>query len=140
MRFIDLAAGSNRDGMHPAAAERMSTGYPGGTLHNGSVAYDLKAWWEALDLIRLIGRLAESRGYSGGWLLGAELTRMLGRTSSTWGSSRCDADQLTATSRATTRQILGQPRAVVSGLLRPLFRDLGSEKTLNQLEADPVGT
>lgn len=138
VRFIDMAAGSNPDGLHPALAERMQTGYPGGTLHNGSVVYDRNVWWETLDLIRLIGRLAESRGYSGNWLLGAELTRMLGRTSSIWGSSRCDASQLTATSRATTRQILARPREVASGLLRPLFRDIGSEKALDQMEADPA--
>lgn len=118
----------------------MNAGYLGGTLHNGSVVYDVKAWWEALDLVRLVGRLAESRSYCGSWLLGAELTRMLGRTSSAWGSSRCDAYQLTATSRATTRQILNQPRKVVSGLLRPLFRDIGSERVLDELEADPAAS
>lgn len=138
VRFIDLAAGSNPDGMHPAVAERMKGGYPGGTLHNGSVVYDLDVWWETLDLIRLLGRLAEARGYSGSWLLGAELTHMEGSTSSTWGSTRCDAYQLTATSRATTRQILSQPRQVASRLLRPLFRDIGSEKALDELEADPA--
>lgn len=138
VRFIDLAAGSNPDGLHPAVAERMNAGYPGGTLHNGSVVYDVNAWWEALDLVRLIGRLAEARGYSGSWLLGAELTRMEGRTSSTWGSTRCDAYQLTATSRATTRQILDQPRKVASSLLRPLFRDIGSEKALDELETEPA--
>ena len=137
VRFIDMAAGSLPNGLHPAVAEHMNRGWPGGTLHTGSVIYDVIIWWETLDLVRLIGQIAESRGYSGSWLLGAELGRMHGRRSSAWGTNECDADQLTATSRAATRQLLERPRDVASALLRPLFRDLGSEKALDQLEKDP---
>jgi len=134
VRFTDMAAGSLLDGRHPAVAERMQVGYPGGTLHSGSVIYDANMWWETLDLVRLIGWIAESHSYSGNWLVGAELTRMRGRRSSAWGTSECDTDQLAATSRATTRQLLEQPREVASALLRPLFRDIGSEKALEQLD------
>jgi hypothetical protein len=38
----------------------------------------------------------------------------------------------------TTRQLLEQPRSVASNLLRPLFRDIGSEQVLDQLQEDPV--
>jgi hypothetical protein len=138
VRFIDLAVGSLANGLHPAVAERMDKGYPGGTLHTGKVIYDLTVWWETLDLVRLIGWLAESRGYPGNWLLGAELTEMRGRRSATWGSTECDADQLAATSRATTRHFLERPREVASALLRPLFRDIGSEAALDHLEKDPL--
>ena len=100
VRFIDMAAGSLPDGMHPAVAERIQLGYPGGTLHNASVVYDAAIWWETLDLLRLAGWIAEACGYPGGWLLGAELGRMRGRRSSEWGTHECDADQLTAASRA----------------------------------------
>jgi hypothetical protein len=126
VRFIDMAAGSLPDGMHPAAAELKSMGgHPGGTLYTGSVIYDDLVWRETLDLLRLTGRLAESRSYAGGWLLGAELGRMLGRRSSSWGGTKCDTDQLTATTRATTPQILDRPREVASALLRQLsFDDL----------------
>ena len=138
VRFIDMAAGSLPDGLHPAVAERMSMGHPGGTLHVGSVVYDDLVWWETLDLVRLVGQISQSCGYSGNWLLGAEMGRMRGRRSSAWGTSECDADQLTSTSRATTRQLLERPREVASALLRPLFRDIGSEKALDQLQKDPV--
>jgi hypothetical protein len=118
VRFIDMAAGSVQDGRHPAVAELMQMGYPGSTLHNGSVVYDANVWWETLDLVRLIGRIAESCGYSGSWLLGAELTGMRDHHSSTWGNNECDADQLTTTSRVTTRGFLDRPRYVASALLR----------------------
>jgi hypothetical protein len=104
------------------------------------VIYDVVVWWNTLDLMRLIGWIAESHSYSGSWLVGTELTHMRGRRSSAWGTNECDADQLTATSRATTRQILERPREVASALLRPLFRDFGSEKALDQLEKDPLVT
>ena len=112
-------------------------GYPGGTLHTGSVIYEVVVWWETLDLTRLIGQIAESCKYSGIWLLGAELSRMRGRRSSVWGTNECDADQLAATSRATARQLFEQPRSVASALLRPLFRDIGSEQALAELQKDP---
>lgn len=137
VRFIDMAAGSLPNGVHPAAAERVEQGYPGGTLHTGSVVYDMVIWWETLDLTRLIGQIAESCKYSGSWLLGAELSRMRGRRSSVWGTNECDADQLVARSRATARQLLEQPRSVASALLRPLFRDIGSEEALGELQKDP---
>ncbi len=138
VRFIDMAAGSLPDGVHPAVAERIHMGYPGGTLHNVSVIYDAAIWWETLDLVRLAGWIARSCGYSGNWLFGAELGRMRGRRSSAWGTHECDADQLTATSRATTSQLLDRTREVASALLRPLFRDLGSEAALDQLEKAPL--
>ena len=138
VRFIDMAAGSLPDGMHPAVAERIHMGFPGGTLHHVSVIYDVAIWWETLDLVRLVGWIAESCGYPGGWLLGAELGRMRGRRSSAWSTYECDAEQLTATSRATTRQLLDRPREVASALLRPLFRDIGSEAVLDQLEKDAL--
>jgi hypothetical protein len=106
-------------------------------LHTGSVVYDMVIWWETLDLTRLIGQIAESCKYSGSWLLGAELSRMRGRRSSVWGTNECDADQLVARSRATARQLLEQPRSVASALLRPLFRDIGSEQALGELQKDP---
>lgn len=134
VHFIDMVAGSLKNGMDQSVAERMSNGWPGGSRFNVSVLYDVIVWWETFDLIRLIGWTAEACGYSGSWLLGAELGRMRGRRSSAWGTNECDADQLTATSRATTRQLLDQPREAASTLLRPLFRDLGSEKVLDQLE------
>lgn len=138
VRFTDMAAGSLPSGLHPAVAERMDRGYPGGTLHTSSVIYDVIVWWNTLDLVRLTGQIAKSCDYSGSWLLGAELGRMHGRRSSAWSTSECDTDQLTATTRATTRQILEQPREVASMLLRPLFRDIGSERVLDQLEKDPL--
>lgn len=138
VRFIDLAAGSLPNGLHPAVAERMDRGWPGGTLHNGSVIYDELIWWETLDLVRLVGQIAESCGYPGGWLLGAELGRMRGRRSSAWDTYECGADQLAATSRVTTSQLLDRPREAASALLRPLFRDLGSEVALDQMENAPV--
>lgn len=140
VRFIDMAAGSLADGMHPAVAERIRMGYPGGTLHNVSVLYDVAIWWETLDLVRLVSWIAETCGYSGNWLFGAEVRRMRGRRSSAWGTHECDADQLTASSRATASQLLGRPREVASALLRPLFRDLGSEAALDQLEKDPAAS
>lgn len=140
MRFIDMAAGSLPNGMDQSAAERGNNGWPVGSRFNVSVIYDVVVWWETLDLVRLIGHVAESSRYSGSWLLGVELGRMRGRRSSAWGTHECDADQLTATSRATTRQLLERPREVASALLRPLFRDLGSEKALDQLEKDPLAT
>jgi hypothetical protein len=63
---------------------------------------------------------------------------MRGRRSSAWGTNECDTAQLIATSRATTRQLIEQPRTVASALLRPLFRDIGSEKALDQLEKEPL--
>jgi hypothetical protein len=139
VRFIDLAAGSLPDGLHPAVAERMAMGHRGGTLHTGRVVYDELIWWETLDVARLVGHVAEASGYTGNWLLGAELGRMRGRRSeSAWMSGECDADQMTATSRSTTRQLLERPREVAAGLLRPLFRDIGSEKALDHLEKDPA--
>lgn len=138
VRFIDMAAGSLPNGLHPAVAERMDRGWPGGTLHTCSVMYDVAVWWETLDLTRLFGQIADSCGYSGSWLLGAEMGRMRGRRSSAWGTNECDTAQLIATSRATTRQLIEQPRTVASALLRPLFRDIGSEKALDQLEKDPL--
>lgn len=92
VRFIDMAAGSRPNGFHPAVAERMSMGHRGGTLHVGSVVYDDLVWWETLDLMRLVGQIAGSCGYSGDWLLGAELGRMLGRRGSAWGTHECDTD------------------------------------------------
>ena len=79
-----MAAGSLPNWVHPAAAERVEIGYPGGTLRTGSVVYEVVVWWETLDLTRLVGQIAESRKYSGSWLLGAELSRMRGRRSSVW--------------------------------------------------------
>lgn len=134
VRFIDMAAGSLPDGLHPAVAERKDMGLFGGTLHTGKVIYDAIVWWETLDLIRLIGWISESRGYSGSWLLGAELGRMLGCRSSAWSTSECDTDQLTAVNRASAKQLLDRPREVCATLLRPLFRDIGSERALDQLE------
>jgi hypothetical protein len=133
-----MAAGFLPDGMHPAVAERIHMGFPGGASHHISVIYDVAIWWETLDLARLVGWIAESCGYPGGWLLGAELGRMRGRRSSAWSTHECDADQLTATSRATTRQLLDRPRDAASALLPPLFRDIGSEAVLDQLEKDPL--
>lgn len=133
-----MAAGSLSNGMHPVSAELSGKGYPG-LSHNVSVIYDLAVWWETLDLVRLVGQIAESCGYSGNWLFGAELGRMLGRRSSVWGTNECDADQLTATSRATTRRLLERPYEVASALLHPLFRDIGSEKALDELERDSLG-
>jgi hypothetical protein len=106
-------------------------------LHTGSVVYEMVVWWEMLDLTQLISQIAESRKYSGNWLLGAELNRMRGRRSSTWGTNECDADQLAARSRATARQLLEEPRSVTAALLRPLFRDIGSEQALEELQKDP---
>ena len=137
VRFIDMAAGSLPSGMHPAVAERVQMGYPGGTLHHGSVVYDAAIWWETLDLLRLVGWIAEACSCRGSWLLGAELGRMRSRRSSEWGTHGCDADQLTATSRAATRQLLDRPREAAAALLRPLFRDIGSEAVLDRLEKDP---
>lgn len=82
MRFIDMAAGSLPDGMDQSAAERRNSGWPVGSKYTASVSYDELVWWEALDLVRLTGQIAESCGYSGSWLLGAELGRMRGRCSS----------------------------------------------------------
>ena len=138
VRFIDMAAGSLPDGMHPAIAEQIRMGYPGGTLQNVSVVYDVAIWWETLDIMRLLGRIAGSCGYSGNWLFGAELGRMRGRRSSAWSTHECDADQLTATSRASASQLLDRPQKVASTLLRPLFRDLGSEAALDELEKIPL--
>lgn len=137
VRFIDMAAGSLPDGTDQSVAERMNKSWPGGSKFNVSVIYDVAVWWETLDVVRLVGQIAESCGYSGSWLFGAELRRMRGRRSSAWGTNECDADQLTATSRATARQLLERPREVASALLRPLFRDLGSETALDHLEKDP---
>lgn len=138
IRFIDMAAGSLPDGMHPAVAENIAMGGPGGTLHSKSVLYDTTIWWETLDLVRMTGWIAQAGSYRSAWLLGAELGRMRGRRSGEWASHESDADQLTSTSRVTTRQLLNQPREVASTLLRPLFRDMGTEALLDQLEKDPV--
>jgi hypothetical protein len=102
------------------------------------VVYDVAIWWETLDIMRLLGRIARSCGYSGNWLFGAELGRMRGRRSSAWSTHECDANQLTATSRATASQLLDRPQEVASTLLRPLFRDLGSEAALDDLEKIPL--
>jgi hypothetical protein len=55
------------------------------------------------------------------------------------GASECGADELTSTGRAAMNQILGRAREVASALLRPLFRDIGSETVLDQLENDRSG-
>ena len=134
VRFIDMAAGSLPDGMDQSVAEHANKGWPASSRFSVSVIYDVLVWWETLDLVRLVGQIAGSCGYSGSWLLGAELRHMRGRRSSEWGTNECDTDQLTATSRAATRRLLDRPREVASALLRPLFRDLGSEIVLDQLE------
>jgi hypothetical protein len=134
VRFIDMVAGSLPDGMDQSVAERATPGWPAGSRF--SVSDDLVVWWETLDLVRLIGQISESCGYVDGWLLGAELGNMRGRRSSEWGANECDTDKLTSTSRAVARQMLGRPHEVASALLRPMFRDLGSERVLEQLEKD----
>lgn len=139
VRFIDLSAGSQRDGLPQAAAELRDQGQPVSSWdQHGYILYDMRVWWETLDLIRLVGAITKSRNYHGNWLLGAELGRMDGRRSGVSFASACDTDWLTKTIRATRTQVLNGPRDVATGLLRPLFRDLGSETQLDEWTGAPA--
>jgi hypothetical protein len=135
VRFIDLAAGTCRNGDHPADAERKQRGYPPISTpgNDRCVVYDEQLWWYTLDMVRLVGRLCELHRYRGSWLLGAELHRTLGRWSSLRPSAGCDTDELSNTRRASAKELIDKPRDVAAELIRPLFRDLGSEAELDQL-------
>jgi len=133
VRFIDLAAGTREDGDHPAAAERRERGYQVASAPGNGwpVIYDHQVWWYTLDMIRLVGGLSERHGYRGSWLLGAELRPTLRRSSSLLSGPGCDADQLNSTARASTKELTDDPSEVAADLVRPLFRDLGSEPMID---------
>lgn len=135
VRFIDLAAGTCHNGDHPADAERKQQGYPAiSTPGNGRrVVFDEQLWWYTLDMIRLVGTLCERHRYRGSWLLGTELHRALGRWSGLRPGAGCDTDELSNTRRTSTIDLIDKARDVAAELLRPLFRDLGSEIELDRL-------
>jgi hypothetical protein len=135
IRFVDLAAGTRQDGDHPAAAELRERGYqvPSAPRNGWPVIYDHQVWWYTLDMIRLVANLSEHHDYRGSWLFGAELRRTLGRSSSLLPGPGCDADQLANTSRASTKELVDNPREAAGDLVRPLFRNLGSERELDIL-------
>jgi hypothetical protein len=133
VRLIDLAAGTRRDGDHPGAAELRERGYSAPPPSGSPVVYDTQLWWYALDMVRLVGRLSEHHDYHASWLLGAELRPTLDRRSSLRSGAECDTDELSSTYRVSVRRLLDEPREVAAELLRPLFRDLGSETELDRL-------
>jgi hypothetical protein len=137
IRFVDLYAGSQADGMHPVAAAWREAGFRASAGHNNAVVYDELMWWDTLDTLRLVSELSSTCDYNGSWLLGVTMDGVLGRSSasaSLFGSasSRSDSNELAATSRATTAELLDSPRTVADRLLRPVLRELGSEHQLRR--------
>ena len=133
IRFIDLAAGSMPNGVHPAAAELRGLAPTAGTLYNSAEVYHTPICWYTLDMVRLVNGLAQTHDYDGGWLFGVSLGNLKG-----WSESRSigplpDDGQLSATCRATAAEIADKPRWVAAELLRPLMRDLSAEALLDQL-------
>jgi hypothetical protein len=137
VRFVDLFAGSQDNGMHPVAALWQQAGASASALHNGPVVYDEVVWWDTMDTLMLVGELSSTCEYHGAWLLGVTIDGALGRSSasaSAFGSvsSRSDSNELAATSRATSAELRDAPRTVAERLLRPVLRELGSEHSLRR--------
>jgi hypothetical protein len=134
IRYIDLAAGSLRDGAHPSLAsvppqQRIAP------FGRGPIVYELPVLYHALDMLRLVARLAADHGYTGSWLLGISLVNMKDRRSSVSGAIS-ESDELSATGRATTADLRARPDEVAAALLRPIFRDLGAENAMDAKFAD----
>jgi hypothetical protein len=130
VRYIDLAAGSLRDGAYPSMAglppEQRLTRF--GKV---AVVYTTQIFYHALDLVRLVARVARDHNYTGSWMLGLSLVNMHGRYSDLTATAASDTDELTATHRATIADLADRPDEVAAALLRPMFRDLGVERSLD---------
>ena len=125
IRFLNLDVSSRRDGSNrvQAAMGRINERY------GRPIKYQLKIAWQARDIIRLIGELAQSCGYSGAWLIGLEISRVKGFAGE-GGSYSLDSDTHSTTLRSTTTDLIERPNRSSNELLRPLFRDLGLENRL----------
>lgn len=130
VRYIDLSAGSLRDGAHPSMAS-LPEDRRFSPFGNTAVVYSGRIFFHTLDMIRLIGRLSTEHNYTGAWMLGLNLVNMHGRYSDVAPSTPVDIEELTATHRATTAQLVDRHDGVAAALLRPIFRDLGLEKALD---------
>jgi hypothetical protein len=101
--------------------------------------------FQAGDMIRLVAVLAAEIGYRGTWALGVEADRLRGLESGITDVSRIersaanggyDADGYSRSTRASFLELCDRPYEVVSRLMRPLLRGLGTEYLLS---APPFG-
>ena len=131
IRYINLAAGG------PLPGDASSHG-PGELL----LVYELQVLHETRDMIRLVASFADEARYAGTWLLGICLDRMSHRVSQLADPhispgifttpAPSDANDHTATTRATSHQIHHQLELLTEQLTRKLLRGLGSEFILSQ--------
>jgi hypothetical protein len=138
MAFDDALAERLRDRLRDAVGvneKKMLGGLA--LLTDGNMLFFL-----TLDLVRFVDVLSREAGYGGDWLLGVHVDRLLGRLSRNLANSISlnlapyDDEVYRQTGRVSARRLPPDAPAVVDRLLRPLFRNLGTEPVLDRLVAD----
>ncbi|MEV6927568.1 ATP-binding protein [Dactylosporangium sp. NPDC051485] len=145
VRYIYLAAGNLDNGLDPSAEQAAAAGWPVRPVASGSVVYENALFFLTLDLVRFIDALSREAGYAGNWLFGIHLDRMAGKISANLANSSSlnlapyDDDHYRHTVRVSARRLPHDAPVVVDQLLRPLFRNLGTEPYLDRF-VDESGT
>jgi hypothetical protein len=141
IRYICLAAGNLDNGVDALAEQAAAAGWPVAPIAVGRVVNENALFFLTLDLMRFVDVLSREVGYAGNWLLGVHIDRLIGRLSRNLAGSISlnlapyDDEAYRQTGRVAVRHLTQDAPAAVDQLLRPLFRDLGTEPVLDRLVA-----
>jgi len=142
IRHICLAAGNLDNGIDAVVEQAAAAGWPVAPIAVGPVVNENMLFFLTLDLVRFVDVLSREAGYAGDWLLGVHVDRLLGRLSRNLANSISlnlapyDDEVYRQTGRVCARRLPPDAPPVVDRLLRPLFRNLGTEPVLDRLVAD----
>ncbi len=142
IRYVYMAAGNLDNGVDAVAEQAAAAGWPVAPIAVGPVVNENILFFVTLDLVRFVDVLSREAGYAGNWLLGVHVDRLIGRLSRNLANSMSlnlapyDDEAYRQTGRVAARRLPQHAPAAVDQLLRPLFRNLGTEPMLDRLVAD----
>ena len=137
VRLVDLGLGSTATG-RSATADSIAAQNPGHMSPTGPArVYEVVFYDRVSEVLGLVAELSDIFNYTGSWLLGVRIDWLRDRVSQTEGRSmfagmaQYNADEYTATARATHRQLAETPHEVTKELLLRFFRGLGTASILD---------